>query len=219
MVDRSAAVPDDRTRSAVPDYSVPLTESAAAADPYEQFARWYAEAAPRLVMPEAMALATASADGRPSVRMVLLKHWDTRGFVFYTNYLSLKGRQLEENPRAALLFYWEALGRQVRIDGLVSPVSAEESDAYFATRPLGAQIGARASRQSEPIASRTLLEQRVRAVSHSHAGRSVPRPAWWGGFRVAARSFEFWQNRDDRLHDRLAYEPSGGGWRVVRLQP
>src|SRR5581483_1058085 len=147
--------------------------------------------------------------------MVLLKGADERGFVFYTHATSRKGRELAANPRAALLFYWEPVGRQVRIEGPVEPVGAEESDAYFATRPVGARIGANASRQSEPLESREVLERRVEEAS----GSEPPRPPTWGGYRVAPVAWEFWQHRDDRLHDRFRYSRSGGGWLIERLYP
>jgi len=172
-----------------------------------------------MASPEAMALATATPDGRPSVRMVLLKAWGADGFVFHTNYDSRKGHELTDSRSAALLFYWEALGRQVRIEGPAERTTADESDAYFITRPPGGQIGALASHQSRPIADRGLLDARVAAVEAEYAGRRVPRPEWWGGVRVRAHSFEFWQNRADRLHDRILYTPNAAGWSVVRLQP
>ena len=151
--------------------------------------------------------------------MVLLKSWGEDGFVFHTNYDSRKGRELAENPHAALLFYWEPLGRQVRIEGAVDAPRGEESDAYFATRPRGGQIGAHASHQSEVVGSRAVLDAEVSARGGRFAGREVPRPPWWGGVRVRPEAFEFWQNRDDRLHDRLRYEPGPGGWSMARLQP
>lgn len=203
------------------DHAVPFDEADAAADPYQQFGRWYAEARPLLAMPDAVVLATASLVGQPSARMVLLKHWDEHGFVIYTNYRSRKGRELQENPQAALLFSWEPLGRQVRVEGPVTPTSAQESDDYFATRPRAAQVGAHASRQSEPTDRRDALDRRVQELAATFGDGPVPRPPWWGGFRLAPTSFEFWQNRRDRLHDRLAYTPSptGSGWDRVRLQP
>lgn len=181
-------------------------------DPLRQFERWYAEAGE---WPERMAVATADAGGSPSVRMVLLKSFDERGLVFFSHYPSRKGRELAENPRAALLFYWELPGRQVRVEGGFEPVSADESDAYFATRPPGARLGAHASHQSEPIGSRDELERRLAEL----AGREAERPEWWGGFRVVPAAWEFWQHRDDRLHDRFRYVRAGGGWTIERLQP
>ena|SRR2546421_6912048 len=183
-------------------------------DPAEQFRAWFAEAA-ELDAPEACAVATASREGRPSVRMVLLKSFDERGFVFATGYESRKGRELAENPRAALLFHWHPLGRQVRVEGAVERVSPEESDAIFDARPRAARVSALASRQSEPIASREELEARV----HELEAGDVARPAWWGGYRVVPDAFEFWQHRANRLHIRFAYLREGGGWRIVQLQP
>jgi pyridoxamine 5'-phosphate oxidase len=170
-------------------------------------------------MPEAAAVATASNDGAPSVRMVLVKHADEGGFIFYTNYESRKARELAVNPAAALLFYWDPLGRQVRIEGPVAKVSAEESDRYFETRPRGGQIGAHASEQSRPVESREALDRRVAELTARYEGQPVPRPAWWGGFRLRPESYEFWQNRDHRLHDRIHYRPGVEGWEIERLQP
>jgi pyridoxamine 5'-phosphate oxidase len=191
-----------------------------ASDPLDQFRGWFAEAAVALGVPEAMAVATATADAAPSVRMVLLKDVDERGLVFYSHYTSRKGRELEANPQAALLFHWSPLGRQVRVEGSVERVSAEESDAYFSTRPRGAQLGALASSQSEELGSRAELEARLAQVERDLGGDRVPRPATWGGFRLVPEAWEFWQHRDDRLHDRFRYErdPSGG-WRIERLFP
>jgi pyridoxamine 5'-phosphate oxidase len=191
-----------------------------ASDPLEQFRRWFAEAGDVLELPQAMALATATAGGSPSVRMVLLKDFDERGLVFYSHYTSRKGRELESNPQAALLFHWSALGRQVRVEGTVERVPAAESDAYFATRPRGAQLGALASQQSEPLASRAELEERVGELERELGDAAVPRPSTWGGFLLAPAAWEFWQHRDNRLHDRFRYErePSGA-WRVERLFP
>jgi pyridoxamine 5'-phosphate oxidase len=203
----------------VPDYSVPLREDEAAASPFEQFAAWYHDASGVVRVREAMAVASASSDGRPSVRMVLMKDWDEAGFVFYTQYRSRKAEDLDTNPHAALLFYWDELGRQIRIDGGVERVPIDEADSYFATRPRGAQIGAHASHQSKPIESRDILDERVRALSETYNGLEVPRPRTWGGYRVVPEVFEFWQNRDDRLHDRLRYTRDEAGWRIDRLQP
>jgi len=191
-----------------------------AAEPLEQFRRWYDEAAAVVAAPEAMALATAAPTGSPSVRMVLLKRFDERGLVFFSHYKSRKGRELLVNPRAALLFHWAPLGRQVRVEGNAVRLGEEESDAYFATRPRGAQIGALASRQSEPVESRAELEERVAEVEDGHAGDGVPRPRTWGGYLVVPDAWEFWQHRDSRLHDRFRYEPApGGGWAIARLFP
>jgi pyridoxamine 5'-phosphate oxidase len=203
----------------VADHSTPLDEADVDPDPFAQFGRWFEEAASETRMPEAVALATVDDRRRPSLRMVLMKGWDERGFEFHTNYESRKGRELEENPRAALLFYWDAFGRQIRIEGTVETLPASESDAYFDTRPLGAQIGAHASQQSRPTDSREELDRRVQELTREYEGRPVPRPAWWGGYRLRPDCFEFWQNRDDRLHDRLRYRPKGSAWRIDRLQP
>jgi len=184
-------------------------------DPLRQFERWYAEAAGAQDWPERTAVATAAADGAPSVRMVLLKSFDERGLVFFTHTTSRKGRELAANPRAALLLYWDSLGRQVRVEGLAERVSAEESDAYFATRPPGARAGAVASRQSEVLGSRDELEARVAELD----GAEVARPDTWGGFRVVPDGWEFWQHRDDRLHDRFRYRREAGAWIIERLYP
>jgi pyridoxamine 5'-phosphate oxidase len=184
-------------------------------DPLVQFRRWFDDARQVVRAPEAMALATASANGAPSVRMVLLKGADERGLVFYTHYVSRKGRELEANPQAALLFYWDPLGRQVRVEGRVERVSSEESNAYFATRPAGARLGAVVSRQSEVLEDRAEFERRVAAL----AGTEPPRPETWGGFRLAPEAWEFWQHRDDRLHDRFRYTRRDGAWLNERLYP
>lgn len=199
----------------------PLRRRDLAEDPLEQFLRWYREAEEaNLRYPNAMAVATATADGKPSVRMVLLRQVDERGFVFYTNLESRKGREIAENPRAALLFYWEPLERQVRIEGRVELVSAAEADEYFATRPYGSQVSAWASRQSEPIASRAELERRHEEFAARYPEGAVPRPPYWGGYRVVPDAYEFWQGRADRLHDRFRYERRpDGSWVIVRLQP
>ncbi len=203
----------------MPGPAEPLLEATADPDPFVQFGRWFDDAAVDASSPEAMAVATVAPGGGPSVRMVLLKSWDERGFVFFTNYTSRKGVDLDGEPRTALLFHWEHRGRQVRIEGSGAPTSDAESDAYFAGRPRGSQLSARVSWQSRPVADRGVLEEAVRVVAEEFAGREVPRPPWWGGIRVAPSRFEFWQHREDRLHDRLLYEPAGGGWRVTRLQP
>jgi pyridoxamine 5'-phosphate oxidase len=197
----------------------PLSESQSDADPFRQFARWFEQVRGLEVDPTAMALATATPDGRPSVRNVLLKEFDDRGFVFYTNYDSRKARELDQTGRASLLFTWRSVERQVRIDGSVEKVSAAESDAYFATRPIESRWGTYASQQSEVIASRDLLEQRFQAARDRY-GTTVPRPSWWGGYRVIPDEFEFWQGRPSRLHDRLRYQKhSDGRWLRDRLAP
>lgn len=197
-----------------------LSEKSVAADPIAQFAKWYERAREVIKpLPEAVALATASGAGHPSVRMVLLKEFDNHGFVFYTNYRSRKGRELARNARASLLFHWPPLQRQVRIDGRVVKVSARESDEYFATRPRGSQLSAWASAQSTKLAGRAVLEHRFTAVARRFPD-AVPRPPHWGGYRLAPDSIEFWQGRDDRLHDRILYRRSPRGrWAVERLAP
>ena len=198
-----------------------LDESDVDTDPFRQFAAWFDEArAASPIEPNAMALATVGADGRPSLRMVLLKGADERGFVFYTNYESRKGRELADTPWAALTFFWPEMERQIRIEGRVEPVSAEESDAYFHSRPVGSQLSASASRQSEVIAGREELEQRVVALSAQYQDQEIPRPENWGGFRVIPDAIEFWQGRANRLHDRLRYRLlASGDWLIERLSP
>ena len=190
-----------------------------AADPLEQFRRWYDDAAAAVDVPEAMALATATPSGSPSVRMVLLKDFDERGLVFFSHYKSRKGRELLVNPRTALLFHWAPLGRQVRVEGEAVRLGEEESDAYFATRPRGAQIGALASRQSEQLKSHADLETRIAELEAELGDGAVPRPPTWGGYLVVPDAWEFWQHGEDRLHDRFRYERAGDGWRIERLFP
>jgi pyridoxamine 5'-phosphate oxidase len=197
----------------------PLLESDVDADPLRQFARWYAEAAEIVRAPEAVAVATASADGAPSVRMVLLKQFDARGFVFYTGYASRKGRELTANPRAALLFHWDPLGRQARVEGPVERVPREESEAYFRTRSRGSRVAAWVSRQSAPVESRDVLDTRFDEAL-AELPDDVPLPEHWGGFRLVPERYEFWQHREARLHDRLLYTRApDGAWRLERLQP
>ncbi len=191
-----------------------------APDPLEQFQRWFAEASEALEVPQAMALATATPGGAPSVRTVLLKGFDDRGLVFYSHRTSRKGLELGANPQAALLFHWSPLGRQVRIEGRVEHVSAEESDAYFATRPRDAQLGALASRQSEPLGSRAELDERLAELARELGEEPVTRPPTWGGFRLVPAAWEFWQHRASRLHDRFHYERERSDeWRIERLFP
>jgi len=196
-----------------------LLEETAAASPLEQFSLWFDQALQAQVPePNAMTLATVDNTGQPSARTVLIKGFDERGFVFFTNYESRKGRDLLANPRAALLFFWQPLERQVRIEGVIEKVSAEESDAYFHSRPLGSRLGAWASEQSQPI-TRAELEARELAFRERY-GDQPPRPPHWGGYRLVPTLFEFWQGRASRLHDRLRYLPDGqGGWAIDRLSP
>jgi pyridoxamine 5'-phosphate oxidase len=189
-------------------------------DPVRQFDAWFVHAsAAGVEAPEAMALATADADGRPSLRMVLLRGHGPDGFRFYTGYESRKGRELEANPQAALLWHWAPLGRQVRAEGRVHVLSAPESDAYYDSRPADSRLGAWASDQSTVIASREVLDEAMAAARSRFAGGDPPRPARWGGFRLEPRAFEFWQHGPHRLHDRFRYTPDGGGWRIERLAP
>jgi pyridoxamine 5'-phosphate oxidase len=197
----------------------PLGEGDLDPDPLGQFDAWYAEAEASVEYAGEIAVATATREGAPSVRMVLFRGADPRGFAFYTSYESRKGVELADNPRAALLFYWHPLGRQVRVEGEVARVPESESAAYFASRPAASRLSAWASRQSAPIASRAKLEAAVRAAAERFAGGDVPLPDEWGGYRVLPRAYEFWQHRDDRLHDRFRYTPAGGGWLIERLQP
>lgn len=198
-----------------------LSEVDMEADPLRQFEKWFQHAlAAKVPEPNAMTLATATPDGQPSARMVLLKAFDSSGFTFFTNYDSRKGHELAANPRAALLIFWEPLHRQVRIEGTVELTSAAESDAYFRSRPLGSRLGALASAQSVVIASRSALEQRVRELMQRFPDGDVPRPPHWGGYRVRPLTMEFWQGRPDRLHDRLRYQRvQPDGWRLERLSP
>lgn len=197
-----------------------LDETSVAHDPIAQFGEWYERAlAVEKPLPHAVALATASRSGRPSARMVLLKSFDAQGFVFFTNYRSRKGQELARNARATLLFYWGSLERQVRIEGRVTKVSRRESGDYFATRPRGSQLSAWASPQSETIPSREALEQRMEELARRYPDQ-VPRPPHWGGYRLAPEAIEFWQGREDRLHDRLLYRRSRSGrWIIQRVAP
>ena len=197
-----------------------LDEKSAAADPFKQFERWFnAARAAGLHLPNALILATANAQGIPSARAVLLKGYDQGGFVFYTNYASRKGREIAANPNACLLFSWVDLERQIRIEGPVRKVSASESDEYFASRPLGSRLGAWASPQSETVPNRAALEARF-ADAQRRFGDAVPRPPHWGGYRVIPHAREFWQGRENRLHDRLCYRREGDAqWTIERLAP
>jgi pyridoxamine 5'-phosphate oxidase len=198
-----------------------LSEADVDPDPIRQFATWFEEAAAAgLYQPEAMTLATVGPEGRPSARMVLLRGFDGRGFSFFTNYDSRKARDLAARPWAALVLFWAELHRQVRIEGRVEPVSAEESDAYFAGRARGSQLSAWASPQSEVLEGRGVLERRVAELARQYEGRPVPRPPRWGGYRVVPECIEFWQGHENRLHDRLSFRRrADGGWAVVRLAP
>lgn len=200
--------------------TVGLTELEAGPDPIALFGDWF-EAAKRagVFMPESMALATATRAGAPSVRTVLLKRYDARGFVFFTNYDSRKADEMAANPRAALVLHWPVLERQIRIEGPVERITHDESFAYFRTRARGSRIGAWASEQSRPLGSRAELEARVRECDRRFPGDEVPLPDFWGGYRVAPERIEFWQGKANRLHDRLLYERTDGGWSVMRLYP
>ena len=200
--------------------SVDAFEAGLDADPVVQFERWFAEAQAREVpQAEAVVLATATPEGRPSARMVLLKGSGPEGFVFFTGYESRKGGELAANPQAALLFFWQPLGRQVRVEGSVEKASRAESERYFQTRPLGSQVAAAVSRQSLPVASRADLEAAYARLAAEAGEGPLPVPAHWGGYRLRADAFEFWEHRDNRLHDRLRYQRSGAGWSRTRLQP
>jgi pyridoxamine 5'-phosphate oxidase len=197
-----------------------LDEEDVSPDPIAQFSRWFSEAlAAEVEEPNAMVLATATPDGAPSARVVLLKGFDERGFVFFTDYRSLKGSELDANPRAALVFRWSELERQVRITGGTARTSEEESGAYYRSRPPGSRLGAWVSHQSRPIASRAVLERGLAEVERRFADGEIPLPPHWGGYRVRAEAIEFWQGRPNRLHDRIRYLREGTSWRIERLAP
>ncbi len=198
-----------------------LDERSVARDPFAQFGAWFGEAleAEGIIEPNAMTLATVSPDGRPTARIVLLRGYDERGFVFFTNYASRKGRELDASGNAGLLFYWAPLERQIRIDGTVARVDVAESDEYFALRPRGHRLSSWASPQSDVVPNRAFLEERMRSEEERFRDGDVPRPPLWGGYRVAPRAFEFWQGRPDRVHDRIAYTRTDEGWRIERLAP
>jgi pyridoxamine 5'-phosphate oxidase len=195
-----------------------MDESDLQPDPLRQFGSWFQEAREATPFPESMALATAEPSGAPSARMVLLKGFDERGFVFHTNYGSRKGRETQANPRAALLFYWRELGRQVRVEGTVERTSRADSETYYRTRPVGARLSAWASPQSRPVSDRAELEARV-GEARAKFGDDPPLPDEWGGLRVVPTAYEFWVHDDDRLHDRFRYERDGDAWRIQRLGP
>jgi len=190
-------------------------------DPVEHFGRWYAKVEEAGInLPNAMTLATAGSGGAPSARIVLLKSFDEGGFIFFTNYESRKGRELALNPRAALMFWWRELGLQVRIEGRVQRVASEESDAYFESRPRGHQLGAWASRQSRRIAGRGALNEAFAKIRAAYRGKSIPRPPYWGGFRLVPTTFEFWKLRENRLHERVIYKRGAGKqWRTQQISP
>jgi pyridoxamine 5'-phosphate oxidase len=198
---------------------IPLELGDCDPNPFAQFRIWFDEAKGEMLERDAVSVATSTPDGKTSTRMVLLRHVDDYSVGWFTNYDSRKGRQLEANPFAAILWYCEPRGRQVRVEGAVEKMTSAESDDYFATRARGSQLGAHASAQSSVIASREELEQLVRAFDAEFAGRDVPRPAFWGGYRLLPNRFEFWQHRDDRLHDRIVYLPTSDGWSLERQAP
>lgn len=199
---------------------VGLSEETLRADPLELFSRWFADARKAgLYLPEAMTLASTTSDGAPSARMMLLKGFDQRGFRFFTNYESRKAGELDRNGRAAMVFHWAVLHRQVRVEGRTERMSKEESQEYFRTRPRGSQIGAWASKQSSVLEARTELDAQFRELERRFAGSTVPLPPFWGGYRLIPEVIEFWQGRANRLHDRIRFQRSESGWEVVRLSP
>lgn len=197
-----------------------LNEADVASDAIEQFGRWFADANRASVLESnAMTLATVDGNGQPTTRIVLLKGFSVGGFEFFTNYTSRKGRELDANPRASLLFFWAPLERQIRIDGSVEKLSRDESEAYFQVRPVESQLGAWASHQSEPIKSREQLTERLEELRRRFAGGGIPAPPFWGGYRLMPAEIEFWQGGPGRLHDRLLYVRKGDGWEIQRLSP
>jgi pyridoxamine 5'-phosphate oxidase len=197
-----------------------LSKDSVNKNPFEQFSLWYKMACDAgFIHPDAMALATADKNGKPSARIVLLKSFDENGFIFYTNYQSRKGNELTANPYAALLFYWDKIDKQVRIEGSIEKISGEESELYFHSRPRGSQIGASASPQSKVIKDREYLENQFSGLSKKYEGKEIPLPENWGGYLLKPYYFEFWQSRDNRLHDRIRYVRENGGWKTERLAP
>ncbi len=197
-----------------------LTENDAVANPFQQFAIWFEQAEQAgLIDHTAMHVATVTADGKPDVRVLLLKDFDEQGFVFFTNYQSRKGLELETTPQVCLNFWWDKLARQIRIHGQVERVTSQESDEYFATRLRGSQVGAWASQQSQKLSNRAILEQRVAEIEQQYQGQTIPRPPHWGGYRVRPHEIEFWQGRESRLHDRLRYQLIDNKWQLSRLFP
>ena len=211
----------DKLRREYRTHSGHLLEQNAASDPFEQFDKWFADAiAAKLDLPDAMTLATATPHGIPSARMVVLRGFDAKGFCFYTDYESQKGRELAQNPNAALVFYWRELDRQVRSTGIVQKMTVEESDAYFASRPVESRLAVWAERQSRVIAGREHLTEGFRQAEQTYSSDAVPRPPYWGGYRLVPNLFEFWQGCPNRLHDRLCYtRQSDGTWKMKRLSP
>lgn len=198
-----------------------LSEKSVAADPISQFSKWFSEALDGgIYEPNAMTLATASTDGKPSARIMLLKGFDDKGFTFYTNYLSRKGRELTKNPNVTLLFFWPELERQVRIEGVVEKVSKEESEKYFHSRPVPSQLGALVSQQSQEIQSKTLLLDKLQTLEKEYEGKKIPKPSHWGGYIVKPQVVEFWQGGEARLHDRIVYKKADKAkWKIVRIAP